>query len=111
MAIGVLRNYSASGCALNKALLNKIGLQHVLDGAALFTQCSGNAVGPYWTTIKFFNDGHQQAPVEMIKTIFVDTQHVQRCTGDLLVYESLSLHLTKIPHPAKQAISDSGSST
>ena len=47
----------------------------------------------------------------MIKTIFIDTQHIESRTCDFFVYQTLPFHFTKITHPAKQAIGDAGSST
>src|SRR5687768_13645741 len=111
MAVGVLSNYSASRRALNKALLDKIRLQNILDCAPLFTQCGSNTFRTHWTAIKLFDDGHQQATIKVVKTVLVDTQHIEGKASDLFIYQALSLNFTKITHTTEKTIGDAGSST
>ena len=54
--------------ALQVALLNQIGLDHVLDGVALFANGGGHVVQTDRPAIKSMDDGLQQLAVHHVKT-------------------------------------------
>src|SRR3569623_575105 len=64
--------------AQEKALLNQKGLQHVLDGAALFADGGGQAVAAHRPAGELIDEGEQQLAVHHVETFAVDVEHVLR---------------------------------
>ena len=81
--VGIAGRHAAPGRAHHEALLDQVGLQHILNGAALFGNGRGQTVHPDRATVKFLYHGQQQATIEVIKAFLVDAQHVQGPVGDL----------------------------
>ena len=61
-------------CAHHKALLNKVGLDYIFNGAAFFTQRGGKAFNSDWPAIKLFNDGLQQSSIHCVEAVGIDLE-------------------------------------
>ena len=59
----VRRCHAPSRCALQKPLLNQVGLDHIFERIAILTNRRGEVFNPHGTTIKFVDDRQEKAAV------------------------------------------------
>jgi hypothetical protein len=75
------RGDAPARCALQVALLDQVGLDHVFNGVALFANAGGNVVQPHRAAVKAVDHGLQQLAVHQVKALRVHIQHGQRLVG------------------------------
>lgn len=83
MAVGGQRGDAPARGALQVALLDQVGLDHILNGFALFTNARSNVVQPNRAAVKAVNDRLQQLAVHQIEPLRIDIEHGERAVGDL----------------------------
>ena len=93
MLIGFNRDRSASGRPHDVALLDQVRFDYVLDGAPLLSDCGRKAFYTDRPTIKFFDQGQNQAPIHVVETELVDLEHIQCRVGVCDADGAIGLHL------------------
>ena len=76
------------------------------DRVGFFGEHSGECVHADRPTLVFLNDCQQQLPVDLIETMAIDFQHLQRRLGGKLVDLSAAPHLRVVTYPTQQSVGD-----
>src|SRR5207244_856945 len=76
--VGELRGNPAAGCAVQESNLDQEGLVDFLDRLRLFGEGGGQCVHAYWSALVFLDDRQQQLAVDVIETVAVNFQHLER---------------------------------
>ena len=66
MQIGLAGDHATARRAHQESLLDQIGLDHVLHGAAFLAERRGHAVDAHRTTLEMLDHQSEQAPVEEV---------------------------------------------
>jgi hypothetical protein len=74
-------NYAPARRALQVALLDQVGLEHVLDGVARLADRGGEVVHADRAAAEFLQHGAEQLAVHDIEAEVVDVEHGQRGVG------------------------------
>jgi hypothetical protein len=82
MAIGGQRGDAPARRALQVALLDQVGLDHVLDRAALLADRRGDVVEPDRAAVEAVDHGLEQLAVHHVEALRVDVEHRQRRSAD-----------------------------
>src|SRR5690606_38191368 len=90
---GIARGDPAPCSAHHVSLLDEVGLEDVLDGAAFLAQRSGEALDTDRAAVELVDDRQQQAPVHRIEAAGVDLQQVHRLAGNLRGDHTVRLYL------------------
>src|SRR5207248_11118020 len=81
------------------------------DGIRLFRKSSSQRIHSDWATLKFFDDGQQQLAINVVETVLVDFEHLQRRLRSGLIDFAVPANLGIIAHAAQQTVRDAGCST
>ena len=65
--------HAAPGRAIEKADLDKERLIHLFQGVLFLREASCQRIQPHRASVVFLDDGQQQAPIELIKTVGIDS--------------------------------------
>jgi hypothetical protein len=98
------RRHASARRALQVALLDQVGFQHVLDGVARFADGGGEVVHADRAAAEFFQHGAEQLAVHDIEAEVVDVEHGQRRVGDGARDLAVGLDLGEVAHAAQQAV-------
>src|SRR5437667_58614 len=81
--VGELRGNPAAGCAVQESNLDQEGLVDFLDRLRLFGEGGSQCVHAYWSALVFLDYRQQQLAVDVIETVAVNFQHLERglCGG------------------------------
>ena len=91
-------NHASAGRSHHVTLLNKIGLKHILNGVPLLADGCCQTVNADRSTTKLFDHGEEQAAIHVIESIVVNTEHIQRLTGNLAAYLTSMFDITEVAH-------------
>ena len=83
MPPGRERGDASTRRALQIALLDEIGLEHILDGVGFLADGSRQVVQPDRAATEFFHHRQQQLAVHHVQSDGIDIQHAQRGIGDI----------------------------
>jgi hypothetical protein len=83
MAVGGGRRHTSARRALQVALLDQVGLQHVLDGVAGFADRGGQIVHADRAAVELVQHGFQQLAVHQVEADAIHVEHLQRGVGQL----------------------------
>ncbi len=108
MYVGFFRDLTPPRGALDKAFLDQERLIDFLEGAGLLANGSGNSGDAHRAALEVFDDHLQDAVVHLIQPIFVHVKGFEAELGDFQVDRAIAHYLRKVPHPAQQAIGDTG---
>ncbi len=87
-------------CAHQVSLLDQIRFDHIFYGIAFFTDRGRQVLYPDRTTVEFFDNRQQQAPIHDIKTQRIDLEQFQCSVTDLGTDRAIGFHFGIIAHPA-----------
>lgn len=83
----------------------------VFERAGVFADSDGDAAHADGATIKFADDGFEDASVHFIETAFIDVTHGERGVGHFAGDDVLRLHERIVAHPAEEVICDARRAT
>ncbi len=106
MAVGGQRGNPAARGALQVAVLNQVGFDHVFNRVAFFTDGGSQAVQPDRAAVEFVDDGVEQLAVHDVQAGRVNVQHGQGAVRDVLGDLAARLDLGIVAHAAQQAVGD-----
>ena len=106
MAVGGDRCHAAARRALQITLLYQIGLEHVFNRIAFFTDRRGEIIDADRAAGEFFDHCEQQFAVHDIEPQRIDVEHFQRRIGDFLRDLALRLDLGVIAHAPQEPVRD-----
>ena len=109
MTVGGQCGDTSAGGALQKALLDQVGLDHVFDGAGLFSDTGRDVVQPNGATVEAVDHGFQQFAVHHVKTLRVHVEHGQRAVGNVGGDTARAFDVGIVAHPAQQPVGDTRS--
>jgi hypothetical protein len=78
------RRHAAARRALQEALLDQVGFEHVLDGVARLADGGGEVVDADRAAAELVDHRRQQLAVHDVEAAVVDVEHQQRQIGDFL---------------------------
>src|SRR4029453_8065339 len=81
MLVGVTGGDAAARGAHDEALLDQIGLDHILDRAALLAERRRETLDADRAAVKLLDDRHQELAVHHVEAERVDVEHVERRLG------------------------------
>jgi hypothetical protein len=93
MPVGCQRGDAPARCALQVALLDEIGFNHVFNGFALFANAGGNVVQPHRSTVKAQDHRFEQLAVHDVKALWVHIQHGQGAVGNIQADMPRAFHI------------------
>ena len=76
MLIGKICYHSALWCPDHKTVLDKIRLVDIFDRSGILPDGSCQCIQSHRSSLKLFNNCHQDIPVILIKTKLVDFQKI-----------------------------------
>jgi hypothetical protein len=100
------KGHAAARRALQIALLDQIGFQHILDGIAASPIAAARLSSPTGPPPNFSSIAAKQLAVHHIQAEVVDFQHRQRRIGHRLGDLAVGLDFGVVAHPAQQAVGD-----
>lgn len=100
MAIGSVGHLSAAGCSLYQPLLEKEGLDHILNGVSRFGKAGGKGVDPDRPAAEMRHDDFQIASVKHFKAKLIDIETTKRLSCHLLSDGKRPFHRGNIPYTA-----------
>ena len=106
MRPGLPCQHPAARRALDQALLQQVGLDHLLDGIAAFRQRRRQRFNPHRPATVVFGDQRQIAPVGAIQPQLIDPKPRQRPIGDLASQAAIAFDQREIDHPAQKPARD-----
>jgi len=104
MPVGCQRRNATAWRALQIALLNQVGLDHVFNGFALLANAGGDVVQTHRPAVKAVNHCFEQFAVHEVKALRVHIQHLERQVGNVQGNRAHALDVGVIAHPAQQAV-------
>ncbi len=102
------RRHPPARRALQEALLDQVGLDHVLDGVAFLADRSGHVVQAHRPAVETVDHRLQQLAVHDVEAQRVDVEHGQCLLRDLVVDAARALDVGVVAHAAQQAVGDAG---
>ena len=106
MAVRRERRHAAARRALQIALLDEIGLEHILDGLGILADRMREVLQTDGAAREFLDHGEEQLAVHDVEPERVDIEHLERGFGDALRDAAVGFHLGVIAHAAQQAVGD-----
>ena len=106
VAVGRQRGDAPARRALQVALLDQVGLDHVLDGVALLADAGRDVVQAHRAAVEAVDHGFEQLAVHDVEALRVDVQHGQRLVRDVLRDVARALDVGVVAHAAQQAVGD-----
>src|SRR5262245_51453544 len=100
MLVSVAGGDAAARGAHDEALLDEIGLDDVLDGAALLAERRCQALDADRTAVELLDDRQQELAIHHVEAERVDIEHVECRLGYLVGDAAAGLHFCIVAHPA-----------
>src|SRR5207342_1357061 len=104
--VGPGRDHAAARGALEQALLEQVGLEHVLDRVGLLADRDGQGREPDRAAAELGRDRVEQGAVAAIEAAGVDLEHLQGEGGDLGVDRAAIPDLGDVADPLQQPVGD-----
>src|ERR1043165_668176 len=98
MLVGVTGGDAAARGAHHEALLNQIGLDHVLDRAALLAERRRETFDADRAAIEFLDDRQQELAIHHVEAERIDVEHVERRLGHFVGDAAAGLDLGIVTH-------------
>ena len=92
--------------AVQEALLDEVGLDHVFDGVAGLADGGGQVVQPHRPAVEAVHQGLQQLAVHQVKAHGVHVQQGQSLSGGVAGDAAIAFDLGPVAHAAQQAVGD-----
>ena len=108
MAVGQFGHHASSRGALDETFHDEEWLIHLLYGACIFANRSGDGGYAHWSAAELVDDGQQYAVVNLVKSVLINVQCRQGYLSDAGINLACTLNLGKITHSAQQGIGDTG---
>ena len=108
MLVASLGQYPSPRGALDQALLEQVGLEHVLDRVGLLADSDRQGREPDRASAEFLGDRRQQLAVVAVEPGAVDLEQLERFGGGLLGDDSLTSDLGEVANPPQEAVGDPG---
>ena len=106
--VGEAGGYAASGGAVEEADLDEEGFVDFFEGVLLFGEGGGEGVEAYGASVVFFDDGAEEAAVELVEAVGVDFEHFEGGHGGGTVDLSLGADFGVVADAAEEAVGDAG---
>lgn len=107
MGEGFARGDSPARSPTQVALLEQVGLVHILDGVAWLRESGGQRFYTDRTTVVMINDDPEQPPVHHIQSSFIHLQPIAGELNDSPIDGSAALHVRKVSDSSDQSVGDS----
>ena len=110
MAVGEAGGNAAAGGSVEEADLDEEGLVDLFEGVLLLGEGGGEGVEAYGAPVVLFDDGAEEAAVELVEAVGVDFQHFEGGVGGGAVDFALGADLGEVADAAEEAVGDAGGS-
>src|SRR5690606_24511437 len=111
VAVGLVGGHPPARGAHQEALLDQVGLDHVLQGAALLAQRRGQRFHADRAAVEVLDDQVEQAPVQAVEALRVDAEHLHRRVVVLSGDPAAGTDLGVVADPAQQPVGDARGAT
>src|SRR5689334_8983795 len=111
MVIGKFGGHTAARSTLKEADLEQIRFVHVFDCVDFLTKDGRNRVDADRTSAETFYNSAKQLPIDIIETMLVDIEELQRITRNRSRDFSGSFHFREIADAFQQPVCDPRRST
>src|SRR5215471_8289591 len=83
VAVRAPRRHASARRAVQKAVLNEERLVNIFDGVFFFADRGSNTANPDGASAELVDDGEQQFSIDLVESVFVDLEHLQRRVGNV----------------------------
>ena len=104
MVVGKFRSHSTTRSALDKTLHDKERLIHFLYRARILADGCGYGAHTHGSATELVDDGGENLVVNLVQTVLVDVQRLERHLRNIISDGSVTLHLGEISHAAQERI-------
>nr|GEU28642.1 hypothetical protein [Tanacetum cinerariifolium] len=108
VAVRGRRGHAAARRALQKALLDQVRFQHVLDGVGRFADGRRQVADAHRAAAELVQHRFEQLAVHDVEADRIHVEHDQRSVGRGLGDVAIAFHFRVIAHAAQQAVGDTG---
>ena len=106
MAVAAFGGDAAARGALEEALLDEVGLDHVFDGVGAFADGGGDVIEADGAARKFVQHGFEEFAVHHVEAFVVYIEHLQGGIGQGGIHAAVAFHFGVVAHAAQQAVGD-----
>ena len=111
MAVGEFRSFTATGGALDEALLDEVGFVNVLYRTGIFAHGRSDGIEAHGSAAELIDDGEQQLVINLVETEGVDIEGLQGILSDIEVDTAVTLDLGEVAHTTQQGVGDTRRTT
>src|SRR6185369_6248811 len=111
MIVGELRGDASAGCAVQKSNLDEEGFVDFLYCIRFFRERCRQRAHSDRPTLILLDDGEQQLAIDLVESMLVDFEHLERGLGSRKVDLPRAANLGIIADPSQQAIRNAWSAT
>ena len=109
MIVGELRGDASAGCAVQKSNLDEERFVDFLNCIRFFRERCRQRAHSDRPTLILLDDGEQQLAIDLVESMLVDFEHLERGLGSRKVDLPRAAHLGIVADPSQQAIRDARS--
>src|SRR6185295_9136555 len=106
MFVGTAGGHASAASAIEKADLNQVRLNNLLDGVLFFVNRSRNRADADRAAVKLFNDRQHELAIAFVKSKLVDFHAIQSILSHFLGNAAVVVYLRIVANAAQQTINN-----